>query len=92
MAFLMLSAGILTDFAASKGLQAYALRQWQDYLSLNDYRLMGVPFEKPQGVEGVYGYHATADLPSPNFRPSFAPSQTPPPQRCGVSFFQRFAC
>ena len=54
----------LADFAARRGLQSYALRQWQDYLSLNDYRLMGVPFEKPLGVEGVYGYHGAADLPS----------------------------
>ncbi|HLJ53473.1 MAG TPA: DUF1553 domain-containing protein, partial [Chthonomonadaceae bacterium] len=54
----------LAQFAAARGLRPYALRQWRDYLSNNDYRLMASTFEKPMGVEGVYGYHGPADLPS----------------------------
>ena len=52
------------EFAAKAGLKGYALRQWQDYLSLNEYRLMALPFDKLQGVEGVYGYNAPMGTPS----------------------------
>ena len=54
----------LEEFAAKRGLRAFALRQWQDYLSLSNYRLMTSPFDKLAGVSGVYGFHGTGDLPS----------------------------
>jgi len=47
-----------------KTLRPYALRQWQDYLSLNDYRLMTTSFDRPTGVDGVYGYRGVADTPN----------------------------
>jgi cytochrome c553 len=54
----------LADFAARRGLYAYALRQWRDYLGLGDYRLMTKPVANVLGNAGVHAWRGEPDCPS----------------------------
>jgi hypothetical protein len=51
-------------FAASRGLNGYALRQWRDYLGLGEYRLMTTAVRDVGGKAGVHGWRGAPDCPS----------------------------
>jgi hypothetical protein len=51
-------------FAASRGLRAYALRQWVDYIGLGEYRLMTKAVRDVGGKAGVDGWRGAPDCPS----------------------------
>jgi hypothetical protein len=57
-------AGSLEPFAARRGLHAYALRQWADFLGLGDYQLMTQPLRDVRGNAGVHGWRGKPDCPS----------------------------
>jgi hypothetical protein len=53
----------LAEFAKSKGLHAYALRQWLDYLG-GEYRLMTKSVRDVTGFKGVHGWRGEPDCPN----------------------------
>jgi hypothetical protein len=54
----------LTKFATQKGLFAFALRQWIDYLGMGEYRLMTKPVRDVRGFAGVHAFKGDPDCPS----------------------------
>jgi hypothetical protein len=54
----------LEQFAAARGLHAYALRRWVDYLGLSGYQLMTTPVRDVGGKPGVHGWRGPPDCPS----------------------------
>jgi hypothetical protein len=54
----------LAEFAKTKGLHAYALRQWLDYLDGGEYRLMTKPVRDVAGFKGVHGWRGEPDCPN----------------------------
>jgi hypothetical protein len=54
----------LPEFAEQRGLHAYALRQWVDYLGMGEYRLMSKPVRDVRGNTGVHGWKGEPDCPS----------------------------
>ncbi len=52
------------EFAARKGLQAFALRQWIDYLGGGEYRLMTKAVRDVGGKAGVQSWRGEADCPN----------------------------
>src|SRR5262249_43302609 len=54
----------LPGFAERRGLHAYALRQWVDYLGMGEYRLMDRPVRDVRGNAGVHGWKGEPDCPS----------------------------
>ena len=54
----------LADFAKSKQLDAYALRQWLDYLGGGDYQLMKKAVRDVGGFKGVHAWRGEPDCPN----------------------------
>jgi hypothetical protein len=54
----------LAEFAAKRGLHAFALRRWLDRLGLGDDRLLDRPIRDVNGRAGVHGWNGGADTPS----------------------------
>ena len=54
----------LDRFATGKNLHAYALRQWIDYLSGGDYKLMTKPVRDVGGKPGLFGWRGEPDCPN----------------------------
>jgi hypothetical protein len=54
----------LAEYAARRGLNQYALRQWRDYLGLGEYRLMTRPVRNVLGNRGVHAWKGKPDCPS----------------------------
>ena len=54
----------LDAFAQGKGLQAWALRQWRDYLGVGDYPLMMQATADASGVKGLSSWRGKADCPN----------------------------
>ena len=54
----------LADFAARKGLHAFALRQWIDYLGGGDYKLLTRAVRDVGGKAGVSSWRGEADCPN----------------------------
>jgi hypothetical protein len=54
----------LAQFAARKGLYAFALGQWLDYLGMGEYRLMTKPVTNVAGKVGVHAWKGEPDCPS----------------------------
>jgi hypothetical protein len=54
----------LPEFAERRGLHAYALRQWIDYLGMGEYRLMDKAVRDVRGNAGVHGWKGEPDCPS----------------------------
>ena len=54
----------LADFAARKGLHAFALRQWIDYLGDGDYKLLTKAVRDLAGRPGVSAWRGEADCPN----------------------------
>jgi len=54
----------LAEFAAERGLHAFALRQWLGYLGLSDSRLLSRPVRDVMGKLGVHSWKGEADCPS----------------------------
>jgi hypothetical protein len=52
------------DFAAPRGLHAFALRQWIDFLGLADYTPMTLPVRDVLGAQGVHAWKGPNDTPS----------------------------
>jgi hypothetical protein len=58
------SSADLAAFARGKGLHAYALRCWIDYLGLGDYPLMNKPVRDVAGRAGLHAWRGEPDCPS----------------------------
>jgi hypothetical protein len=54
----------LGDFAARKGLHAFVLRQWIDYLGGGDYKLLAKAVRDVGGKAGVNGWRGEPDCPN----------------------------
>jgi len=55
----------LSEYAATRGLHEFALRQWSGYLGLiGGYPLMGKPVRDVLGKAGVFGWRGEPDCPS----------------------------
>jgi hypothetical protein len=54
----------LEELARERGLHAYALRGWVEYLGGGEYRLMSQPVRDVRGNAGVHGWRGPADCPS----------------------------
>jgi hypothetical protein len=54
----------LGRFAAERGLNEAALRQWINYLGLGEYRLLDRPMSNVAGQAGLFGWKGEADNPS----------------------------
>ena len=54
----------LPAFAKSKGLDAYALRQWLDYLGSGEYRVMTKAMRDVGGIKGIYSWRGEPDCPN----------------------------
>lgn len=58
------SARTLGEFAQSRGLHAYALKQWAEYLGVGDYRPLSEPVPDVGGTAGVAGWRGTPAMAS----------------------------
>ena len=54
----------LAEFAAQRGLHAYALRQWLEMMDAGDYRLMTVASGNTGNTPGIYSWRGAADCPN----------------------------
>ena len=54
----------VAEFAVAKGLHAFALRQWLDYLGGGDYKLLTKPIRDVAGKAGVGAWRGEADCPN----------------------------
>jgi Protein of unknown function (DUF1549)/Protein of unknown function (DUF1553)/Planctomycete cytochrome C len=82
-------SGVTLDaFAQGKGLQAWALRQWRDYLGLGDYPLMMQATADASGMKGLSSWRGKADCPNllvnSNDTPRTISTLTLPPRSVAV--------